>query len=224
MEVVIDFIPTELPYLRYFSALTHQNSIPSSISNLWNLETLILKRRSAMTLLLPSTVWDMVKLRYLYIPNFSPENKKALLENSPKLDDLETLSNPYFTRVEDAELMLRKTPNLRKLKCEVHTYQKLLIISSTLRYSKLYRVEFGDHGEWKVSSGKFPILKILKLEYLSLMKWIVADDAFPNLEQLVLLGREDLMEIPSYFVNILSLKYIEVDICNKSVVKSAKDI
>ncbi|XP_049405384.1 putative late blight resistance protein homolog R1B-13 [Solanum stenotomum] len=179
----------------------------------------------------------MVKLRYLYIPNFSPENKKALLENSPKLDDLETLSNPYFTRVEDAELMLRKTPNLRKLICEVqclkypHQYHMLnfpirleilklhlskafetvpfCISAPNLKYLKfsgfylnsqylsetadhlkhlevlkLYHVEFGDHGEWKVSSGKFPKLKILKLEYLSLMKWIVADDAFPNLEQL----------------------------------------
>ncbi|XP_049404846.1 putative late blight resistance protein homolog R1A-4 [Solanum stenotomum] len=279
-QVVIDFIPTELPYLRYFSALIDQNSIPSSISNLWNLETLILKRRSAATrttLLLPSTVWDMVKLRYLYIPNFSPENKKALLKNSPKLDDLETLSNSYFARVEDAELMLRKTPNLRKLTCKVecleypHQYHalnfpirleilelygskafktipfyisapnlKYLILcgfyldsqylSETVDHLKhlevleLYRVEFGDHGEWKVSSGKFPKLKILKLEYVSMMKWIVADDAFPNLEQLVLLGCQDLMEIPSCFMDILSLKCIEVDICNKSVVKSAKDI
>nr|AAT38804.1 Putative late blight resistance protein, identical [Solanum demissum] len=48
-QVVIDFIPTELPYLRYFSALIDQNSIPSSISNLWNLETLILKRRLTVT-------------------------------------------------------------------------------------------------------------------------------------------------------------------------------
>ncbi|KAH0756247.1 hypothetical protein KY290_026517 [Solanum tuberosum] len=81
--VVIDFIPTELPYLRYFSALIDQNSIPSSISNLWSLETLILKRRSAWRnnmLLLPGTVWDMVKLRHLHIPNFSLENEEALLK------------------------------------------------------------------------------------------------------------------------------------------------
>ncbi|XP_006363248.1 putative late blight resistance protein homolog R1A-4 isoform X1 [Solanum tuberosum] len=84
-QVVIDFIPTELPYLRYFSALIDQNSIPSSISNLWNLETLILKRRSAARynrVLLPSTVWDMVKLRYLYIPYFSPEIKSITRELS----------------------------------------------------------------------------------------------------------------------------------------------
>ncbi|KAL3336953.1 hypothetical protein AABB24_029566 [Solanum stoloniferum] len=277
--VFIDFIPTELVYLKYFSAHIIQNSIPSSISNLWNLETLILKRTVHVrhTLLLPSTVWDMVKLRHLYIPDLSTENEEALLENAAKLNDLETLSTPYFSRVEDAELMLRKTPNLRKLTCEVKClkyphqchmlnfpirleilkfylskafetvpfcisapnlkYLKLSgfyldsqYLSETadhlknLEVLKLYYVEFGDHREWKVSSGKFPQLKILKLEYVSLMKWIVADDAFPNLEQLVLRGCQDLMEIPSCFMDILSLKCIEVENCNESVVKSAKDI
>ncbi|KAH0671991.1 hypothetical protein KY284_023078 [Solanum tuberosum] len=276
-QVVIDFIPTELPYLRYFSALIDQNSIPSSISNLWNLETLILKGISAKTLLLPSTVWDMVKLRHLHIPDFSTGNEEALFENSAKLYDLETLSTPYFSRVEDAELMQRKTPNLRKLICEVecleypHQYHVLnfpirleilklyrskafktipfCISAPNLKYLKLsgfylnsqylsetadhlknlevlklYYVEFGDHREWKVSNGKFPQLKILKLDYLSLMKWIVADDAFPNLEQLVLRGCRDLMEIPSCFMDILPLQYIEVENCNESVVKSAMNI
>nr|ABI34346.1 Late blight resistance protein, putative [Solanum demissum] len=158
-QVFIDFIPTELFYLRYLSAYIDQNSIPSSISNLLNLETLILKSISAAKhnrVLLPSTVWDMVKLRHLHIPDFSTENEEALLENSAKLYDLETLSTPYFSRVEDAELMLRKTPNLRKLICAVECL--------------------------------------------------------------------DLMEIPSCFMDILSLKYIEVDNCSESVVKSARNI
>nr|ABO92983.1 putative disease resistance protein [Solanum tuberosum] len=279
-QVVIDFNPTEHFYLRYLSAHIDQNSIPSSISNLWNLETLILKRTPAgrlNTLLLPSTIWDMVKLRHLHIPNFRAESEDALLENSAKLYDLETLSTTYFSSVEKAELMLRKTPNLRKLICEVQfleypnqyhvlnfpvrlemlklyrfnnskvipfyisapnlKYLKLSgfyldshYLSETadhlkhLEVLKLYRVEFGDHGEWKVSNGMFPQLKILKLNYVCLMKWIVADDAFPNLEQLVLRGCKDLMEIPFCFMDILSLKYIELDNCNKSVVKSAKDI
>ncbi|XP_015158818.1 putative late blight resistance protein homolog R1B-23 [Solanum tuberosum] len=279
-QVVIDFIPTELPYLRYFSALIDQNSIPSSISNLWNLETLILKNTSVgrdNTLLLPSTIWDMVKLRHLHIPNFSPENEEALLKNSAKLYDLETLSSPYFSRVEDADLMLRKTPNLQKLVCKVqcleyphqhHLYNfpirleilelyrskafkniPFCISAPNLKYLKLsdfyldsqylsetadhlkylevlilYYVEFGDHREWKVSNGMFPQLKILKLKCVSLMKWIVADDAFPNLEQLVLRGCRLLMEIPSCFMDILSLQYIEVGNCNESVVKSAMNI
>ncbi|XP_049405973.1 late blight resistance protein R1-A [Solanum stenotomum] len=279
-QVFIDFIPTELVYLKYFSAHIEQNSIPSSISNLWNLETLKLKRSRHVrrcTLLLPSTVWDMVKLRHLYIPDFSTENEEPLLEKSAKLYDLETLSTPYFSRVEDAELMLRKTPNLRKLICEVECLEyppqyHVLNFPIRLEILKLYRskafktipfcisapnlkylklsgfyldsqylsetadhlknlevlklsyVEFGDHREWKVSNGKFPQLKILKLEYLSLMKWIVADDAFPNLEQLVLRGCQDLLEIPSCFMDILSLQYIKVENCNESVVKSAMNI
>ncbi|KAH0668797.1 hypothetical protein KY289_023290 [Solanum tuberosum] len=279
-QVFIDFIPTELVYLKYFSAHIVQNSIPSSISNLWNLETLILnrvRRVSRCTLLLPSTVWDMVKLRHLYIPDFSTENEEALLEKSAKLYDLETLSTPYFSRFEDAELMMRKTPNLRKLICEVECLEyppqyhvlnfpiwleilklyrskafktipfcisapnlKYLKLSGfyldsqylsetadhlkNLEVLKLYYVEFGDYREWKVSNDMFPQLKILKLEYLSLMKWIVADDAFPNLEQLVLRGCQHLMEIPSCFMDILSLKYIQVENCNESVVKSAMNI
>ncbi|XP_049404847.1 putative late blight resistance protein homolog R1C-3 isoform X1 [Solanum stenotomum] len=276
-QVVIDFIPTELPYLRYLSAHIDQNSIPSSISNLWNLETLILKRVRPCTLLLPSTVWDMVKLRHLHIPNFSTENEEALLENSAKLDNLETLFSPYFACFEDAELMLRKTPNLRKLICEVecleypHQYYVLnfpirleilklyrskffktipfCISAPNLKYLKLSgfyldsqylsetadhlkhlevlilcNVEFGDHREWKVSNGKFPHLKILKLEFVSFLKWIVADDAFPNLEQLVLRECQDLMEIPSCFMDILSLQYIKVENCNESVVKAAMNI
>lgn len=110
-QIVIDFIPTELYYLKYLSAHIEQYSIPSSISNLWNLETLILKRRPAVrcnTLLLPSTVWDMMKLRHLHIPNFSTENEEALLWNSAKLSDLEILSSPHFPCVEHAGLMLRK--------------------------------------------------------------------------------------------------------------------
>ncbi|KAH0756249.1 hypothetical protein KY290_026519 [Solanum tuberosum] len=279
-QVVLDFIPTELFYLRYLSAYIDQNSIPSSISNLWNLETLILKRRRAVkdnTLLLPSTIWDMVKLRHLHIPNFNPENEEALLKNSAKLYDLEALSSPYFSRVEDADLMLRKTPNLRKLICKVECleyppqyhvlnfpirleilelygsyafkttpfcisapnlkyldlsgfYLDSQYLSETADHLKhlevliLSSVEFGDDGEWKVSNGMFPQLKILKLEYLFFMKWIVADDAFPNLEQLVLLGCRNLMEIPSCFMDILSLKYIKVDKRNKSVVQSARKI
>ncbi|XP_049381105.1 putative late blight resistance protein homolog R1B-8 isoform X2 [Solanum stenotomum] len=279
-QVVIDFIPTELFYLRYLSAHIDQNSIPSSISNLLNLETLILKSRSAAKhnrVLLPSTVWDMVKLRCLHIPNFSPENEEALLDNSARLYDLETLSSPYFACVEEAELMLRKTPNLRKLTCEVecleypHQYHVLnfpirlellnlyrlkafktisfYISAPNLKYLELssfylnsqylsetadhlkhlevlilYNVEFGDHGEWKVSNGKFPQLKTLKLKYLSLMKWIVVDDAFSNLEQLVLRGCRNLMEIPSCFMDIPSLKYIEVDEHDESVVQSARKI
>lgn len=97
-------------------------------------------------------------------------------------------------------------------------------VAAPIKVLKLYCIEFGDNREWKVRNGKFPQLKFLELDELSLMKWIVADDAFPNPDQLVLHGCQDLVEIPSCFMDILSLKYIEVDNCNKYVVKSAKNI
>uniref|UniRef100_M1CEE7 Disease resistance protein n=1 Tax=Solanum tuberosum TaxID=4113 RepID=M1CEE7_SOLTU len=127
-------------------------------------------------LTLPSTVWDMVKLRYLYIPNFSPENKKALLENSPKLYDLETLSNPYFTRVEDAELMLRKTPNLRKLKCEVQCLKyphqcHMLNFPIRLEILKLHLSKAFETVPFCISASNLKYLKFsgfyLNSQYLS---------------------------------------------------------
>ncbi|KAG5604117.1 hypothetical protein H5410_025609 [Solanum commersonii] len=190
-QVVIDFIPTELPYLRYLTADIDQKSIPSSISNLWNLETLILNGRSVVhKILLPSTVWDMVKLRFLFIPNFSPENKKALLKNSPNLDDLETLSYPYFARVKDAELMLRKTPNLRKLTCKVkcleylHQYHELNF-PIRLEILKLYRSNAFKAIPFCISA---PNLKYLKLSgfYLDSQYLSETADLRKNLEVLKL--------------------------------------
>nr|AAT38775.2 NB-ARC domain containing protein [Solanum demissum] len=161
-QVVIDFIPTELPYLRYFPI---------------RLEILKLYRSKAFKTI-PFCI-SAPNLKYLKLSGFYLDSQ-YLSETADHLKHLEVLI--------------------------------------------LYNVEFGDHREWKVSNGKFPQLKILKLEYLSLMKWIVADDAFPNLEQLVLRGCRDLMEIPSCFMDILSLQYIKVENCNESVVKSAMNI
>uniref|UniRef100_A0A1U7WJ47 LOW QUALITY PROTEIN: late blight resistance protein R1-A-like n=1 Tax=Nicotiana sylvestris TaxID=4096 RepID=A0A1U7WJ47_NICSY len=111
----IDSFPTDLVYLRYFAA--YISGIPSSICNLWNLETMILKYGGRLSL--PITVWKMVKLRHLHNIQGSLDMKNAegLLENSAKLYDLETLSTVYFSCVEDADLVLRRTPNLRKLRC-----------------------------------------------------------------------------------------------------------
>ncbi|KAG5604099.1 hypothetical protein H5410_025591 [Solanum commersonii] len=134
-QVVIDFIPTELPYLRYFSALIDQNSIPSSISNLWNLETLILKRRSAWRnnmLLLPGTVWDMY-----HVLNF-PIRLEIL-----KL---------YRSKASKTIPFCISAPNLKYLKLSGF-YLHSQYLSETvdhlkhLEVLKLYNVEFGDYRE-----------------------------------------------------------------------------
>ncbi|MCD9642233.1 hypothetical protein HAX54_028924 [Datura stramonium] len=271
---VIDSFPTDMVYLRYFAAQTSQESITSSIDQLWNLETLIVNRMEGY-LSVPITIWKMTKLRHLHIsPYFTSEE---LPEDSSELYDLATFSTPYFSCVEDAQLMLTKTPNIRDLRCKfkglssgqfpvldfptqlevldifgdqpVEVLSYLVCISASnlkklkvsffrlgfqhlsnisqlrnLQALELNFVEF-EAEEWEVRRDEFSQLKVLKLvNCLSLKEWTVSDDAFPNLEHLSLHCCLLLTEIPSCFGDICSLKYIEVDNCNKSVVKSATEI
>ncbi|KAH0753906.1 hypothetical protein KY290_024176 [Solanum tuberosum] len=112
---VIDSFPTDMIYLRYFAAQTSHESITSSFDKLWNLETLIVNGMRGH-LSVPPTIWKTVKLRHLHIsPSFTAEQ---LVEDSSELNDLVTFSTPYFSCVEDAKLMLGKTPNIRELKCK----------------------------------------------------------------------------------------------------------
>ncbi|XP_047255570.1 putative late blight resistance protein homolog R1A-3 isoform X2 [Capsicum annuum] len=270
---MIDSFPTDMVYLRYFAARTSQESISSSIDKLWNLETLIVNRIEGY-LSVPFTIWKVGKLRHLHVsPYFTSEE---LLEDSSKLYNLGTLSTPYFSCVEDAESLLRKTPNIRELRCKfkgmrsgqfpvlefptqlevldifgdqsVKVLPYLICISASnlkklkvsffklgvQHLSNIYRlpniqtleltsVEF-ENEEWKVDDELFQ-LKVLKLvNCLSLKEWTASDDALPNLEHLVVHCCQLLTKIPSCFTEICSLKYIEVDNCNESVVDSAKFI
>ncbi|PHT67799.1 putative late blight resistance protein -like protein R1B-12 [Capsicum annuum] len=264
--------PIELVYLRYFAAAT-KKSIPSSIANLWNLDTLILENRHGGWSL-PVILWKMVKLRHLNTrEGFVTENAEELQENTSP----ETLSIAQFFSVKDVKLVLEKTPNLRKLSCELKSVDNFkdheltlpprletlnihgpLVISGkaspfcistpnlknlkittfhlvpchlsnigllqNLQVLKLYCITF-DNEEWEVCEGEFPQLRFLKLNLCDIVsEWIVSDDAFPNLECLFLRFCKNLQEIPSCFQDMSSLTSIEVDHCNKSVAKSARDI
>ncbi|OIT28333.1 late blight resistance protein r1-a [Nicotiana attenuata] len=276
----IDSYPTDLVYLRYFAARTHNSLDTNIITYCWNLETLILQNYGVMSL--PLTIWNMVNLRHLHISrcSFNIIDEKYSLDSSKSLYDLRSFTAPYFSCVEDAELILRKTPNLRELRCTFldedvdkfqyyvlnfpakietlkiccpfmfHTITIPICISApnlrnltleryclhpqhlsniallqNLQVLKMKSIKF-DKKVWKVSSGDFPELKVLKLqEIVGFEEWDVADDeAFPKLERLVLRECEYLKEIPSAFGEISSLKYIEVRKCYESVDKSARDI
>ncbi|XP_049405643.1 putative late blight resistance protein homolog R1A-3 isoform X2 [Solanum stenotomum] len=271
---VIDSFPTDMIYLRYLAAQTSHGSITSSFDKLWNLETLIVNGMRGH-LSVPPTIWKMVKLRHLHIsPTFTAEQ---LPEDSSELNDLVTFSTPYFSCVEDAELMLRKTPNIRELKCKfeglssgqfpvldfptqlevldifgdehVESLPYLVRISASnlkklkvsyyilgsqhlsnisqlqnLEELELNFVEF-EGEKWEVMSDEFAELKVLKIvNCSSFREWTVYDDAFSNLEHMVLRCCQLPVEIPPWFAEIDSLKYIEVDNCNGSVVDSARSI
>ncbi|MCD7471153.1 hypothetical protein HAX54_011463 [Datura stramonium] len=271
------YFPTDLVYLMYFAARIKQESIPSSIANLRNLETLIVRGAYYS---LPITVWKMATLRHLHITGcFWPlESVEELFEDSSKLYDMKTVSTPLVGSIEELELVLTKAPNIRELRCGLSAFSrdplplldfptqlqtldifgptfdevlrdfpicisvsnlKKMTVSTfrlglqhlsnfarlqTLQALELSSVDFVDE-EWEVSNDEFPQLKILKLKACRGFKeWTVDEDAFSNLERLVLHECEYLKEIPSCFCDIPSLKYIEVEKCNESIVESARVI
>ncbi|XP_060214920.1 putative late blight resistance protein homolog R1B-17 [Lycium barbarum] len=218
-----------LIHLRYFAAQTDGNSIPSSIAKLWNLETFVV-RGLGVEMILPSSVLKMVKLRHIRVKlraSFSLyENVGESLADS-KLDNLETFSTPHLAYGEDAEMILRKMPKLRKLSC---------IFSGTFGYSKIVmgrcvlfpRLEFLSHLEsLKIVSNSCPA-KLphvfnfpSRLRELTLSKFrlpwnqILIIAALPNLETLKLLVRA--FEGDEWEVNdsdFPELKYLELDDLN----------
>ncbi|KAI8538753.1 hypothetical protein RHMOL_Rhmol09G0128400 [Rhododendron molle] len=91
-----------------------KHSLPASISNLWNLETLIVS--SFGDFCLPHSIRKMVKLRHLHIAgprgNIEIESPNNLVDYPFLMDNLQTLSwiNPWSW----TDLLVRSL-NLRKL-------------------------------------------------------------------------------------------------------------
>ncbi|KAA8535362.1 hypothetical protein F0562_030365 [Nyssa sinensis] len=135
-------IPTEigsLVHLRYLALQNDYESIlPHSISQLWNLETLIFIRRfkpynaeeawdcaidtsfdsiestkSRVLLYVPPSIWKMVKLRHIQIPQGSSTRELTDDVYPLVLDNLQTISQVHPTK--SFENVLARTPNLKKL-------------------------------------------------------------------------------------------------------------
>ncbi|MCD7470382.1 hypothetical protein HAX54_010182 [Datura stramonium] len=184
--IVIDSFPTELVYLRYFAARTSQKSIASSIANLQNLETLIVKPMGGK-LILPITLFKVVKLRHLQIyskAHFTLDAAEELLENS-KFVNLITLSSLTFCCLRDVELMLR-TPNLRKLRCSFVGWGYPSHVMRSLTRLETLNISMDSCGS---SPSNFPPnLKKLTLSNFT-MYWLQSSIAMlPNLQVLKLVA------------------------------------
>ncbi|XP_027060906.2 putative late blight resistance protein homolog R1B-16 [Coffea arabica] len=107
-----------LVQLRYLAILGNMDSIPSSIANLSNLETFILKT-VVRTVLLPDTIWNLKNLRHLQIKDFDcsfllPTDN---LDTAADLCDLNTFSGVSFSSLDIVRKVFSKIPNIHKLKC-----------------------------------------------------------------------------------------------------------
>ncbi|KAJ0862339.1 putative P-loop containing nucleoside triphosphate hydrolase, leucine-rich repeat domain superfamily [Helianthus annuus] len=118
-SILISLFPLAVVHmvnLRYLAIQAHDGSPHASISNLVNLQTLIISSRK--NIVLPKTIWSMLNLRHLYMksginlmeePSFLQVTEK---DGPSALASLQTLSqvNP-----QSCHNIFSRTPNLRKL-------------------------------------------------------------------------------------------------------------
>ncbi|CAI9095415.1 OLC1v1031368C1 [Oldenlandia corymbosa var. corymbosa] len=101
--------------LRYLAVCGDMESVPSSLSNLENLETLLVKSLKSKVML-PETIWSMRKLRHICVTNCAVFTWGLIKD---EMHSLVSLSFPCFTCGKVTDEMIMRFPNLRKLRCIV---------------------------------------------------------------------------------------------------------
>ncbi|CAI9097362.1 OLC1v1033764C1 [Oldenlandia corymbosa var. corymbosa] len=99
--------------------MTH---IPSSIGNLLNLETLIVDPEYN-TLLLPDSLWNLQKLKYVCIKGNGGSLPVENLNSSQVLSELHIFSGVVIPYCESMGRLMRKFANIRRLKCKIFHYK-----------------------------------------------------------------------------------------------------
>ncbi|KAI3454951.1 hypothetical protein Pfo_011614 [Paulownia fortunei] len=137
-------------YLAFTVYMELQVRCPSSISLLWNLQTIIVTPYGDNIMVLPSQIWEMPQLRHIEIktavisePPTSPvgEGGCVVLEN---LQTLLALRNFRFTTE-----FLKKTPNLNKLALSyAHNWSDEFLSEQELRYLEWLSEHDLEEAKW----------------------------------------------------------------------------
>ncbi|XP_027099446.1 putative late blight resistance protein homolog R1A-3 [Coffea arabica] len=105
---------TPLRYLALWCSIRH---VPSSIGNLWNLETFIVKS-AQLDVPLPDSFWRLKHLRHAAVGDL---NHTSFIDSeqgeSCQLDNIVTFSKPTLAFGKDSEELMRRLPRLQKLNC-----------------------------------------------------------------------------------------------------------
>ncbi|PHT77696.1 hypothetical protein T459_15748 [Capsicum annuum] len=107
-----------LNHLRFLSIGIEVKSLPSSFSNLWNLETLHVNNKVS-TLVLLLSIWDLAKLRVLYMTSCSfldmDTDEPILIAEHSKLENLRDLRTLVLSYSKETEDIFIRFPNLQRL-------------------------------------------------------------------------------------------------------------
>ncbi|KAL1546745.1 putative late blight resistance protein R1B-16 [Salvia divinorum] len=261
----------ELIYLTYLASNIPDSIVPSAISELQNLQTLIIYR---IEVRLPAEIWSLRQLRHLIAFSFCP----LLLPHGVilSLENLQTLS--MATNFVCSERMVRMIRNIKKLgicyseekfgvgyhldnlmhllqleklKLDMHnsfvphlnpiflplslkklelsgewiSWREMTIVGSLPNLQVLKLKNYACYGEqWETSQEGFGNLIHLLIDESNLKCWRTKWTHFPRLQCLMLHRCPYLHEIPKDIADILTLKLIEIDDLNQSLLYSAKII
>ncbi|KAF3618115.1 dolichyl-diphosphooligosaccharide--protein glycosyltransferase subunit DAD1 [Capsicum annuum] len=107
-----------LNHLRCLEIRTEVKSLPSSFSNLWNLETLLVDNKGSTLVLLPR-ILDLVKLRELSMDRCSffdmDTDEPILITENSKLENLKELGTLVLSYSKETKDIFKRFPNLQEL-------------------------------------------------------------------------------------------------------------
>ncbi|WMV48527.1 hypothetical protein MTR67_041923 [Solanum verrucosum] len=198
-------------------------------SHMPHLETLTVNNDWENIVVLPTSFWEMEKLRrcpnlqQLHIGfgdyNYSAESFCLTLKNLSQLQKLR-LTSKWRRTVSGLQL----PSNLKMLVLSGTDIGNLIAGLRSLEYLQLQNVYFPPSEEWCLGDITFPKLKVLKLAASHILRWDISEESFPQLETLVIRGCKNLEEIPLSFADIPTLKQIKLIRCNKFLEDSAERI
>ncbi|KAK4437251.1 putative late blight resistance proteinR1B-16 [Sesamum alatum] len=172
-------------------------AVPSSISQLRHLQTLIVESSTSTPVLLPTEIWEMPQLRHLKFSSVclpDPPVSQSSRQDSCVLENLQTLS--YVINLRCTEEVVRRIPNLKKLRlfCEdASTYGaewSYYCLNNLVHLQKLESLMLTCVANAKISPGELDFPHSLKKLILLSCRFSWEDmtiiGSLPNLEVLIL--------------------------------------
>ncbi|KAH0724210.1 hypothetical protein KY284_000075 [Solanum tuberosum] len=188
----------ELIHLKYLGIKGYMVSMPLWISNLSNLEVLLVITVGSGTIL-PMTIWNMPRLKHVHVEPVASFDGRIPQTST----NIETLATVSLTN-ELVDYMVKKASRLRKLKChckeplklKLHALQletlsvngKILNFTFPATLTKLTLSDVLLPQSELSNIGRLPNLVVLKLEHRAFQqeKWEIEDEEFLNLKVLKL--------------------------------------
>ncbi|WMV48528.1 hypothetical protein MTR67_041924 [Solanum verrucosum] len=192
-------------------------------SHMPHLETLIVKNNWTNTVVLPSSLWEMEKLRHVEIRK-AEFDKQGLFEGSSKLENLRILKNIVTFPIDRVDVLSRRCPNLQQLLVEFDGHSADYFHLTLENLTQLQILDLSFKGPHIVSGLQLPsTLNKLVLRRTGIGNLISFIAGLPNLEYLQLHNQDRVQirdwclgDITFHNLKFLKLAWLEISRWNAS--------